>query len=42
MVRALDGHPDYDLVTATTDHLGEARVYAFLPGFGLTDASNHE
>ena len=36
IVRALDGHPDYHLLTTTTDHLGEARVYAFLPGFGPT------
>ena len=42
IVRALDGHPDYHLVTTTTDHLGEARVYAFLPGFGPTDASNNK
>ncbi len=42
IVRALDGHPDYHLVTTTTDHLGEARVYAFLPGFGPKDASNNE
>ena len=42
IVRALDGHPDYDLVTTTTDHLGEARVYAFLPGFGPTDLSHDD
>jgi hypothetical protein len=42
IVRALDGHPDYHLVTTGTDHLGEVRVYAFLPGFGPTDASNYE
>jgi hypothetical protein len=42
IVRALDGHPDYDLVITTTDHLGEARVYAFLPGFGPTDPSNDD
>ena len=37
IVRALDGNPDYYFLTTTTDHLGEARVYAFLPGFGPTD-----
>ena len=36
LVRALEVHPDYHLLTITTDHLGEARVYAFLPGFGPT------
>jgi hypothetical protein len=37
LVKALEDHPDYHLLTITTDHLGEARVYAFLPGFGPTD-----
>ena len=32
LVHALDRHPDYHLLTTTTDHIGEARVYAFLPG----------
>jgi hypothetical protein len=39
---ALDSHPDYDLLTITTDHLGEARVYAFLPDAGLTKAAKYE
>ena len=34
IIRALDGHPDYNLVKIETDHIGEARVYAFLPAFG--------
>ena len=34
IVRALEGHRDYHLLTITTDHMGEARVYAFLPAFG--------
>ena len=38
IVRALDGRQDYHLLTTTTDHMGEARVYAFLPGFGPTEA----
>ena len=41
IVSALDGHPDYHLVTTATDHLGEARVYAFLPGFWRPDASDY-
>ena len=36
IVSALEGHQDYHLLTTTTDHTGEARVYAFLPGFGPT------
>jgi hypothetical protein len=36
IVAALDGHPDYNLLTTTTDHMGEARVYVFLPGLGST------
>jgi hypothetical protein len=36
IVAALDGHPDYHLLTTTTDHMGEARVYVFLPGLGST------
>ena len=42
LVRALEVHPDYHLHTITTDHLGEARVYAFLPGFGPTDAATYD
>jgi hypothetical protein len=42
IVRALDGNPDYEFLTSVTDHLGEARVYAFLPGLGPTDAVNHD
>ena len=42
LVRALDGHPDYHPLTLTKDHLGEARVYAFLPGFGPTRAANYD
>ena len=30
----MDGHPMFHLVTTSVDHLGEVRVYAFLPGFG--------
>jgi hypothetical protein len=39
LVEALEGHPDYHLRTTATDHMGEARVYAFLPGFGPTEVS---
>ena len=42
IVSALEGHQDYHLLTTTTDHMGEARVYAFLPGLGPTPASNHD
>jgi hypothetical protein len=42
IIKALEGHPDYHLVTVETDHLGEARVYAFLPGFGRTHASKDD
>jgi len=42
LLKALEGHPDYHLLTVTTDHLGEARVYAFLPGFGPTDGSRYQ
>jgi hypothetical protein len=42
LVRALEGHPDYHFLTVTRDHLGEARVYAFLPGFGPRDAANDD
>jgi hypothetical protein len=30
----MDRHPMFHLVTTSADHLGEVRVYAFLPGFG--------
>jgi hypothetical protein len=39
LVAALDAHPHYQVLTMTTDHIGEARVYAFLPGLGPADAS---
>jgi hypothetical protein len=42
IVAALDRHPDFRLVNITTDHLGEARVYAFLPGLGPTPASKYD
>jgi hypothetical protein len=42
IVRALNGHPDYHFLTTTSDHLGEARVYAFLPGFGPTDSAKYD
>ena len=34
LVAALEGHPMFHLEAVTADHLGEVRVYAFLPGFG--------
>jgi hypothetical protein len=34
LVSALEGHPLFHLEAVTNDHLGEVRVYAFLPGFG--------
>ena len=40
IVSALEGHRDYHLLTTTTDHMGEARVYAFLPAFGPKRAPN--
>ena len=42
IIRALDSHPEYRLVNIATDHLGEARVYAFLPGLGRTPASKYD
>lgn len=42
IIKALDGHPDYQLVRIETDHMSEARVYAFLPGFGRPHASNND
>jgi hypothetical protein len=42
LVRALQINSDYHLLTISTDHLGEARVYAFLPGFGPTDTLQYE
>ena len=37
ILHAIEANPDYHLLTVSTDHLGEARVYAFLPGFGPKD-----
>jgi hypothetical protein len=37
IVAALAARQDFHLLTVSTDHLGEARVYAFLPGFGPSD-----
>jgi hypothetical protein len=34
LVAALEGHPLFHLESVTADHLGEVRIYAFLPGFG--------
>ncbi len=34
LVAALEGHPMFHLESVTADHLGEVRIYAFLPGFG--------
>ena len=42
IIKALDSHPDYHLETIDTDHMGEARVYAFLPGWGQTHASKND
>ena len=42
IIKALDGHLDYQLVRIETDHMGEARVYAFLPGFGRAHASRND
>jgi hypothetical protein len=42
IVRALDSHPDYSFLITTTDHLGEARVYAFRPGAWLTNPAKSE
>ena len=42
IIKALDSDPDYRLVSITADHLGEARVYAFLPGPGSTPASKND
>jgi hypothetical protein len=42
LVEALAADPDYDLLRVTTDHLGEARVYAFVPGFGPRDGAKNE
>jgi hypothetical protein len=42
IIEALDRHPAYRLVAITTDHLGEARIYAFLPGLGSTRPSKRD
>jgi hypothetical protein len=42
LIQALATNPDYHLLTISKDHMGEARVYAFLPGFGPTDAATHQ
>ena len=42
IIKALDSHPDFRLVSVATDHLGEARVYAFLPGLAPTPASKYD
>lgn len=42
LVKALEIYPDYHLLRVTTDHIGEARVYAFLPGFGPRDTAQDE
>jgi hypothetical protein len=34
LVASLEGHPLFHLEAVSADHLGEARIYAFLPGFG--------
>ncbi len=34
LVAALEGHPMFHLESVTADHMGEVRIYAFLPGFG--------
>jgi hypothetical protein len=33
-IAAIEAHPMFHLETVSADHLGEVRVYAFLPGFG--------
>jgi hypothetical protein len=42
MVSALESHRDYHLLTTTTDHMGEARVYAFLPAYGSKRGSKDD
>jgi hypothetical protein len=42
LVRALATNPDYRLLTVTTDHMGEARVYAFLPGVETIDTGSRD
>ena len=37
LILAIEGHPMFHLETVSADHLGEVRVYAFLPGFGRQD-----
>jgi hypothetical protein len=34
LIAEMEANPMFHLVTASEDHLGEVRVYAFLPGFG--------
>ena len=34
LIGAIEGDPMFHLETVSADHLGEVRVYAFLPGFG--------
>ena len=34
LILKLEGHPMFHLENVSEDHLGEVRVYAFLPGFG--------
>lgn len=39
LIGAIEAHPMFHLETVSADHLGEVRVYAFLPGFGPEAAS---
>jgi hypothetical protein len=34
LIASLEGHPLFHLEAVTADHIGEVRVYAFLPSFG--------
>ena len=34
LISAIEAHPMFHLEAVSADHLGEVRVYAFLPGFG--------
>jgi hypothetical protein len=35
----MEANPLFHLVATSEDHLGEVRVYAYLPGFGPTRAN---
>ena len=39
LIAGMENHPMFHLEAVSVDHLGEVRVYAFLPGFGTRESS---